>query len=102
MSMNILEQNFLKEMHHTYNASSEIGFKPIRFLKMIYEYGAVETAKRLLASDNLSEGIIKLTELDRLDLSMEAIVIKPEYKELFTKQEIKTAENRLKSLGYIK
>lgn len=101
--MNTSEQNFQNEMLNTYKEAKKLGYKPTRFLQMIDEYGAVETAKRLLASeDNLSDGVTKLWELGRLDLSMESIVIKPEYKELFTEQEIKIAEKRLKDLGYIK
>jgi hypothetical protein len=36
--------------------------------------------------------------LDRLDLSAEAVVVKPEYRELFTADDVRQAEEKLKWL----
>ena len=101
--MKKLELQFQNEMLYTYREAKKLGYKPGIFLDMIATYGAVETAKKLLATeDYIQEGIKRLWELKRLDLSMEASVIKSEYKSLFTDKELATAHKRLKELGYLK
>lgn len=101
--MEKLESQFLNEMLNTYREAKKLGYKPGIFLDMIATHGAVNTAKKLLATkEYVQEGIITLWELGRLDLSMEAGVIKSEYKELFTEQEISEASRRLTELGYFK
>lgn len=99
--MDNLEQQFQNEMLYTYREAKKLGYKPGIFLDMIATYGAVNTAKKLLATeDYIQDGVKRLWELKRLDLSMEASVIKPSYKELFTKEEIYIAQKRLEDLGY--
>lgn len=68
-------------------------YNPARFLQMLNQYGGVETAKRLIKKSKdsgiISDGFIKLAyELDRQDLTMEYVILKPEYSELFTPEEI--------------
>lgn len=68
-------------------------YNPTRFLQMLNQYGGVETAKRLIKknkdSGRISDGFIKLSyELNRQDLTMEYVILKPEYSELFTPEEI--------------
>jgi len=87
-----LEVDFHKEMMSIYEkAKAACDYKPIRFLQMIQEHGGVETAKRLLAKEDIQAGLTTLWECRRLDLSMEA---------LFTQEEIATARDRLKLYGY--
>jgi len=101
--MDNLKQQFQEEMLYTYREAKKLGYKPGIFLDMIATYGAVNTSKKLLATeDYIQDGVKRLWELKRLDLSMEASVIKPEYRELFTEQEINTAKKRLRDLGYLK
>lgn len=70
------------------------------FLRMVSEDGAVGAAKRLLAKDTVSDGFTTLLMHNRLDLTIEAYVIKPEYAELFTVEEIATAKRRLDEFKY--
>ena len=96
-----LEKEFHIKMVKIYKDAAKLGYRANRFLNMVYELGGVETAKKLLSTEEyIQEGIIKLWELGRLDLSVEALVLRPRYKALFTDQELKTAEKRLKELGY--
>jgi hypothetical protein len=78
----------------------EVGYNPTRFLQMVGEYGAVETAKRLLERDEYSEGFATLWEKGRLELSVEAFVLRPEYEPLFTETERRTAQRRLREVGF--
>jgi hypothetical protein len=73
----------------------------IRFRQMIDEFGAVETAKRLLASREVQTGLMKLWELRSLDKSMEALVVQPCFHPLFCNEQIEEARSRLDELGYL-
>jgi len=95
-----LEVDFHKEMMSIYEkAKAACDYKPIRFLQMIQEHGGVETAKRLLAKEDIQAGLTTLWECRRLDLSMEALVLKIRFQALFTQEEIATARDRLKLYG---
>ena len=73
----------------------KINYTPTRFNQMLAEHGGVETARRLIHSEVPSQGFGVLWEHQRLDLSVEAIAILPDYKALFTDTELATARQRL-------
>jgi hypothetical protein len=69
------------------------------FWQMVQDYGARGAAEKILASEEIPSGLIALYHLGMLDLSVEAIVLKPQYKEphqLFTAQQREKARQRLK------
>ena len=74
-------------------------YNPHWFLQMVVSHGGVNAAKRLLISDVPQPGFVELWEQGRLDLTLEAHVLLPRYAELFTDQELREAENRLRSHG---
>jgi len=47
--------------------------------------GSLGTARRLLASNEVSAGFATLYERGRLDLTVEALVIQPKFASLFTR-----------------
>ena len=101
MNKEELESNFEAKMFRLYEDAKRLGYKANDFLGMVRKLGGVAAAKKLLAKEKfIQEGIIKLYELKRLDLSVEASVLKPEYKDLFTEAELATAQKRLKELNY--
>ena len=73
----------------------------IRFRQMIDEHGAVDAAKRLLATQEIQTGLMRLWELKALDESMEAPVIQERFRQLFTEEEIVEARRRLEELGIV-
>jgi hypothetical protein len=87
----LLDTYELLKRKYRYNASY--------FLHMLLEYGGVETARRLLWKDDISDGFTTLWELKRLDLSVEAFVLRPECASLFTEEERGIARARLKEYG---
>ena len=92
---------FQDDLLKTYREAKKIGYKPGIFLDMIGSYGGVETAKKLLSTDEyIQDGITRLWELNRLDLSVEAVVLKTGYRDLFTETERDIAKKRLTNLGY--
>ena len=98
--MSNLEAAFTAEMEQTYRIAAKHGYRATYFLKMIGEHGAVNAAKILLAKDGIAEGLMRLSELGLLDTSMEAIVLKPAYAELFSPAERARARERLAALNH--
>ena len=96
-----LEKQFHQAMVNIYNrAKAECNYQPSYFLKMVSELGGLEAAKRLLSATDAQQGFGTLQRLGRLDLTMEAHVIKPEFAELFSDAEIDEAKERLDQQGY--
>lgn len=89
------EATFAEELMETYRRCERIGYKPTGMLQMIAEHGAINTARRLMAAPP-SEGFHRLALLNRLDLAIESIVLREPWRALFTDQELKKAERRLR------
>src|SRR2546422_1730479 len=101
MSENILEAKFDQEMCDTYTkAAKEIRYHATAFLHMMNEHGGVQTAKLLLQSNEISDGFTKLWQEGKLDISAEALVLKPEYAPLFSAEERTKARRRLADVRY--
>lgn len=101
--MKKLELEFHDRMEEIYyRAKDEIDYPANRFKQMIDINGGYKAAKILLDSKELSDGFIELYNHNRLDLSMEALIVENlKFHELFTKDEIKIAKDRLIKCGYI-
>lgn len=95
-----LEAEFLEAMLEVYRSVATITAPPTRFLNMLDQYGAVNTAKSLLIRDELQETFVVLSRLGRLDVTVEAVVLKAKYRDLFTDAELQKARCRLESCGY--
>lgn len=95
-----LEEQFHQALEATVEAAKKRGYIPSYFIRMLAEYGGVETARRLLASDEPQEGLFKLYELGLLHDSMEAVVLCEQFKPLFTEKELAQAYKRLDDLGF--
>jgi hypothetical protein len=67
---------------------------------MVREYGGLQAAKILLHTPGLQYGFEVLWERGRLDLTMEALILKPPWSQLFTEEEKEIARERLKGCGY--
>jgi HKD family nuclease len=66
-------------------------------LNQIYNYGAIGAANRLIkeGTEKLHSGLVKLFEIDRLDLTIESIILKEKYLVLFDKEILEKAKQRL-------
>ena len=94
--MTDLEKRFNDDMMRIYvTAKKELGYNATRFLQMLSQYGGLATAHKLIATDDGTYGFTKLWEYGRLDLSVEAHVLKPEYETLFSEDERKMCRDRL-------
>ena len=95
-----LEQRFHDAMLDVYRqAKKECNYKASAFFDMVVTMGGVATARRLLASNKLQSGLYELFECDRLDLTVEAHVVREEFRELFEPAEVAEAQRRLELLA---
>ena len=96
-----IENKFHEEMINIYKkAKKECHYNAKIFLTMVTDHGGLGAAKILLSSDAPQYGFEKLWEFGRIDLTMEALVLTEQFRDLFTDQELKIAEKRLRDYGY--
>ena len=81
-------------------ALNECNYNATRYLNMLYENRGLITAKILINATNVSEGYTALWERQRLDLTVEALILEPEWHEFFTDEERAIAMERLIQYGY--
>ena len=99
--MSKLEAQFHQAMIDIYvTAKRDCKYNATYFLGMVNEHGGLEAARRLLATENTSDGFGTLLLCGRLDLTVEAHVLKAEFRELFTPAEIEIATKRLQDVRY--
>lgn len=98
---NSIKNEFNQAMLSVYEkANGTCDYRPTTFLQMVYDYGGLETTRRLLHSEELQSGLTTLWECGKLDLSMEVLVLQPRFRGLFTDEELKKAGERLKAYDY--
>ncbi len=76
----------------------QYGYRPSYFLQMLGNYGPVDTAIKLVTAPKFHEGFTRLWKLRRLDLTVEAIILRNPFNQLFTKEVLEKAIKRLKQL----
>jgi hypothetical protein len=95
------EERFHQAMLDVYErAKREAGYNATRFLAMVSDVGGAETARRLLSAPDPSDGFVALWSKGRLDLSVEAQALRPEFAELFSGGALRRAQQRLDAVGY--
>lgn len=100
-SLGQAERAFHRAMTVIYEtAKRELGYNATRFLQMISEHGGLVAARQLLWSDKPSEGFTTLWSHHRLDLTVEAHVLRSEYAVLFTDADRQRARERLELYGW--
>ncbi|MHB8128475.1 MAG: hypothetical protein ACYDEX_05720 [Mobilitalea sp.] len=91
-----LEDKFHNDMIHIYKtAKNELGYNASRFIQLVSEKGGVQAAKQLIMKEGGTDGFTTLWQYHRLDLSVEAHVIRDEYRGLFTDEERLICQKRL-------
>jgi hypothetical protein len=96
-----VERAFTAAMSDIYRrAKDEAGYNATIFLRMLSERGALATAHALIHTENPSDGFTRLWERNRLDLTVEAHVLKPAFEALFTEDERQVCRARLAAYGF--
>jgi hypothetical protein len=103
MSQDSVVLEFHEAMLEVYRrALAEAHYNATRFLGMVSEHGGLETARILIHAPTISEGYAALWERNRLDLTVEAVII--QYRRwhcLFTEDELAICRKRLIDYGFI-
>ena len=100
--MNKLEAEFNEAMMNVYRtAKEECRYNATHYLNMLFEHGGVETARKLLAGNQAPQyGFTKLYECERLDITVECVVLNGRFRELFEEHELATARQRLREYNF--
>lgn len=98
--MRDLERQFDRAMYAIYEQAKEFDYYATYFKRMLDEHGGLKTARRLLKPAQPQQGLFRLWENGALEISVEATVLKDEYRSLFSEEELAEAERRLRDLGY--
>lgn len=99
--MNEIEKKFNNDMLYIYTtAKKELGYNASRFIQLVSDKGGLNAAKQLISKEGGTYGFEVLWEKKRLDLSIEAFVLKPEYNELFSDEEKMTCKERLEKFDF--
>lgn len=99
--MDFIEKKFNADMQEIYiRAKKELKYNANRFMQLVVEKGGLQAAKQLIAKEGGTYGFEVLWENNRLDLSVEAHVLKPEYSTLFSDEEKEICRNRLIEFRY--
>jgi HNH endonuclease len=95
-----LEVRFFRRVMADVDKAKALGYNPSKFVSMLHERGASRAVRDLIESPAQSEGFSRLWEMNRLDLTAEALALEPEWVELFTEGQREVAQKRLESVGY--
>lgn len=88
--LKLIENKFHDDMINIYfTAKKELGYNATRFIQLIFQVGGLQAAKQLITKRGGTYGFEVLCEYKRLDLSVEALVLRSEYEKLFTDEERK-------------
>ena len=100
MTQDILH-GFERELRRLYEEPKRrFGYNATYFLQMLGEDDPVGTARRLVLDPKHSEGLTKLWELHALELSVEALVLRDPWNQLFGQEVHDTARKKLRALQY--
>jgi hypothetical protein len=81
-------------------AKGEAGYTATYFLSMVSERAGYETAQYLIHTARPSDGYTALCERRRLDLNVEALLLQPEWSDLFSAEDLELARQRLIDYGF--
>jgi len=88
------EARFHAEMTALYDRFAEIGFRPVLLRRFVLLNGGVAAARELVFKPGTT-GLERLLDAGKPELSMEALMLRPEYRPLFSEAELKEATQRL-------
>lgn len=94
-----LEDNFHEAMLAVYTqAGKEVGYWASYFLRAVRRHGGLETAHRMLLplkNESIQSGLQALIDAGRADISVESLVLRPQFQPLFSELELNEARRRL-------
>jgi hypothetical protein len=99
--LNEAERNWNRAMIAIYDTSKrELNYNASRFIQMISQNGGLATARQLLWTERPSDSFAFLWEHGRLELTVEAHILRDEFEALFTDDDRHQALTRLEQYGW--
>lgn len=99
--MEQLKRELRERYISTYNECKKFKYFPRVFLDMVVSNeDIVNVTKKLIHKEGGTSGFTMLFENNRMDLSVEKIILEPRYRELFTCEDLQAAYGRLKQFSY--
>jgi hypothetical protein len=87
----------------TLNEVPLLGYTAGTFGQEIRQFGGLEAAKRCIHSEQLGAGFVALSQIRRLDLTLEALIHdNPKWHALFSEEELAICAERLRKHAYHK
>ncbi|WP_157047853.1 HNH endonuclease [Cellulosilyticum ruminicola] len=80
--------------------NQELKYKSTRLLDFINKYGGYEAAVKYITTESNVQDFTILWENERLDLSVEALITKPQYTSLFLEDIVTYCDQKLKQYSY--
>jgi hypothetical protein len=90
-------EQFKKRVLNAIDEYTALGYRPTALIKMIRTNHPVEVAKRLVVSGIVQDGYIRLKEMNRMDLTIESMMLEPESQSLFNSSELAAAKWRIEN-----
>ncbi len=98
-----LERQLHEHLLQMYEAAKRLKppYNSTVFIRMLREHGGKETADRLLATGNPSDGFTELFLRGRenMKLSLEYVVLQNPWRQLFEEDQLEVARKRLREYG---
>lgn len=95
----LILQQFIDEMGQVRERAAAEGVYFNRLNQMIDNNGAFITARSLVNAEGLSTGFQKLQAINRLDLSIEHLILRDPYNQLFDEETKANARRKLRDNG---
>jgi len=77
------------------NEMHKFGYTPQYLVNMVNRYGAINAVKKLVIKPEISQGLLRLQKENALKLSLESIILEPEWENIFTEKERHIAKKKL-------
>ena len=97
MTKNKLIRAYAAEVDKCVRTGIEHRYYPQTIMDMLHIHGALETSRRLIKSSDIQKGLIESIKLGLADYTVEALVLKSQYVELFNETEREAAKWRLRT-----
>jgi hypothetical protein len=82
------------------NSIEDRVYRPNYFISLMAESGAFQAACQVIHSTHIPDGFLTLQQAGQLGLTIEALVLQPEWAEIFEPETLRLARERLTAFGY--
>jgi hypothetical protein len=93
------ERQLREKLRQDCDECEDLGYRPNSFRGMLTDYGPVGACIRVILDRRIPDGFLKLLELNRLDLTAEAVVLHLPWRNLFESAILERARGRLREYG---